>query len=45
MYTHAVLFRQLLILPVFSINFAPSVTEDYIPDHRWLYLLSVFNET
>ena len=39
------MFRQLLILPVLSLNFAPSITGDYIPDHRWLYLLLVFNET
>lgn len=29
----------------FHFNFAPSVTGDYIPDHRWLYLLLVFSET
>lgn len=45
LYTHAVLFRQLLILPAHWFNFAPSVTGDFIPNHRWLYLPLVFSET
>lgn len=33
------------ILSMFSLPFVSSVTGNYIPDHRWLYLLIGFSET
>lgn len=40
-----VLFKQLPILSMFALTFVPSITGNYIPDHRWLYLLIGFSET
>lgn len=30
---------------MFALTFVPSITGNYIPDRRWLYLLTGFSET
>lgn len=34
-----------LFCPCLHLLFVPSITGNYIPDHRWLYLLIGFSET